>query len=425
MRKVLVVIRREYLQSVARKSFWIGTLIFPAALTAIFGLALAAHWVNPEVQKRIALIDQTGEIAGPFREALSERRLSDNQPEFVLETVPPGASLEETRRGLEARVLDEEIHGILVVREDLDPNQGFSLYLKSVGDEDVPRALRQALQSAVISLRILRGSIDLDREALDAIIEPVSLRSWEVKAGAEATEKDPRVAQIGMLVFSMLLYITLYFWGFATARGIIAEKSSRVMEVLLGSMSPQQLMTGKILGIALVGLTQMVIYALTAYAARLYIILRMEPERFADVIALVAPARLLFFLAFFLLGYFLYTSMFAVIGAASNTEQDAQNLQFPLIALLMIPYVMSVFFVKHPDSTAAVIASFFPPFTPMVMFMRISVLTPPAWQIALSFLLLMGAIFVVFRAAAKVFRIGTLMHGKRPTLPEILRWARS
>ena len=108
-----------------------------------------------------------------------------------------------------------------------------------------------------------------------------------------------------------------------------------------------------------------------------------------------------------------------------NTEQDAQNLNLPLMMTLMIPYLLTFFFVRHPDSTAAVVASLFPPFTPMVMFMRISVLTPPWWQIALSMVLMLASIYVLLRAAAKVFRIGTLMYGKRPTIPEIWRWARS
>jgi ABC-2 type transport system permease protein len=246
-----------------------------------------------------------------------------------------------------------------------------------------------------------------------------------VKAGGGATEKNPIVAQLGMLGFSMILYFVLFFYGFAVARGIIQEKSGRVMEVLLGSMSHNQLITGKILGVAAVSLTQMLVYSGTAWAARVYIMLKQDPEKFSSIIELVAPGRILFFLVFVLLGYFLYTSLFAIVGAVSNTEQDAQNLQTPLVMMLIIPYVMSVFFVKHPDSPAAVAASFFPPFTPMVMFMRISVLTPPAWQIALAIALMLVAIVFTFRLAAKIFRIGSLMHGKRPTIPEILRWARA
>jgi len=120
----------------------------------------------------------------------------------------------------------------------------------------------------------------------------------------------------------------------------------------------------------------------------------------------------------------MYTSLFAMVGAVCNSEQEAQSLQAPLIIMLMLPMMLTFFFVRHPDSPAAVAASLFPFFTPMVMYMRISTLTPPAWQIALSIVLMIGTTYLLFRAAAKVFRIGTLMYGKRPTLPEIWRWAR-
>ncbi len=428
MRKVLMVIRREYLQNVTKKAFWIGTLAFPLLLLLIMGLAVGAHVLNPETQKRIAFIDETGKLSAKMVEALNasdENKLSDKRPEFIVEAVPLQGSIEDTRRGLEEKILDEEIHGVLVARQDLDPNAGFGLYLKSVGDEDIGRALRRALQNAVIQLRLERSQLDVDRATLDAVVQPIELKNFEVKAGGEATEKNPGVAQIGMLLFSMILYITLFMYGLSTARGIIQEKSSRVMEVLLGSMSHNQLITGKILGVAAVSLTQMLIYAGTAWAGRLSIMLKQDPQKFSSILELVAPERILFFLVFFVLGYFLYMSMFAIVGAVSNTEQDAQYFQFPVMMLLMIPYIMSVFFVKHPDSTAAVAASLFPPFTPMVMFMRISVLTPPFWQIALSIALMLAAIWLMFRVAAKIFRIGSLMHGKRPTIPEILRWARS
>jgi len=128
---------------------------------------------------------------------------------------------------------------------------------------------------------------------------------------------------------------------------------------------------------------------------------------------------------FFLLGYFLFVTLFAAVGAVCNSEQEAQNLQAPVVICLVIPMATTIFFVTQPDSTAAVIVSLIPIFTPMVMFMRISVLTPPFWQIALSIVLTTLTIWVLFRAVAKIFRIGSLMYGKRPSIPEILRWARS
>ena len=154
MRKIMMVIRREYLQSVTKKSFWIGTLAFPLVLLLIMGLAVGAHFLNPESERRIAFIDETGQLAANMVAALNasdENKFKDGKPRFVVEAVPLTGTSEETRRSLEQKVLDEEIHGILVARQDLDPNAAFGLYLKSVGDEDTGRALRRA--QAASSLR--------------------------------------------------------------------------------------------------------------------------------------------------------------------------------------------------------------------------------------------------------------------------------
>ena len=140
---------------------------------------------------------------------------------------------------------------------------------------------------------------------------------------------------------------------------------------------------------------------------------------------MLSPLKMMYFVIFFLLGYFMYTALFAMVGAVCNSEQEAQNLQAPVQYTLMIPMITTIFFVQHPDSPAAVIVSLIPLFTPMVMFMRISVLMPPFWQIALSIVLTAATIVLLFKAAGKVFRIGVLMYGKRPTIPEIFRWARS
>jgi len=227
------------------------------------------------------------------------------------------------------------------------------------------------------------------------------------------------------MVFVMMLYFLIYFHGYAMTRGIIQEKTSRVMEVLLGSVSPNELMAGKILGIGLVGLTQVSIYMITGYVARTAALFWLnigDLERMADVIA---PSKLLAFGVFYLFGYFIFVSIFAIVGAACNTDQEAQQLQLPIVACLMLPMMTTIFFVSNPDSLGATVLSLVPIFTPMVMFMRISVLTPPLWQILLSLVLMSGTIYLFFRAAAKVFRIGTLMYGKRPTVREIWRWARS
>jgi ABC-2 type transport system permease protein len=162
----------------------------------------------------------------------------------------------------------------------------------------------------------------------------------------------------------------------------------------------------------------------TAGVLRFYVLARMGGGDFAWVRDAFSPAKLLYFVLFFLLGYFFYTALFAAVGAVCNSEQEAQNLQQPLTMSLMIPYIMTFFFVRNPDHIAAVIMSMIPPFAPMIMFTRLSAGSVPWWQLTLSLTLLIGSTWLVFRGAAKIFRIGILMYGKRPTIPEILRWAR-
>jgi len=256
----------------------------------------------------------------------------------------------------------------------------------------------------------------------------VNLESFQVTAGQEAMKKGFIETYLATYLFVIMLYFMLYFYGYSVTRGVLQEKSSRVMEVLLGSVSPDQLMTGKILGIGLVGLTQTGFYIVTVGSLRLVAILFfVGKESGFDAAALVdavGPAKLVFFVVYYVLGYFMFVTLFAIIGAVCNSEQEAQNFQLPVVLSLLIPMISTIFFVQHPDAPAAVVLSLVPLFTPMLMFMRISVLSPPAWQIALSIVLLLVTIWVLFKAAAKIFRIGTLMYGKRPTIPEILRWAR-
>jgi ABC-2 type transport system permease protein len=229
-------------------------------------------------------------------------------------------------------------------------------------------------------------------------------------------------AYFGTFLFVFMLYMTLLLNGIAVMRGILEEKSNRVMEVLLGSLSPQELMTGKILGVGLVGLTQVGIYV--ASALLLPLLVPGAGGAMASILEALSPMRMLWFLVFFVLGYFMYTALFAAVGAVCNSEQEAQNLQSPVIMCLVIPMVATFFFVSQPDSTVARVVSLIPLFTPMVMVMRINTLAPPLWEILLSIVLTLGFTWLLFRGVAKIFRIGILMYGKRVSLLELWRWVR-
>jgi len=423
MHKVLMILRREYFESVKKKAFWIGTLIFPFFIVGIFGIQILASVIQPDVQKPIGVIDATSRIAKGFAEQLAEKTLKDGSPRYPVEIIEIGTDAEQTRLASLNRINSGELYGLVTIGPDIENDRNFRLDWKNIGDQSSQDALEKALQDHVRGIRLERSELDLDAEKLKELTAWVPLNTYQVTKSGETKEKNFLDAALPTFVFVMMLYFLIYFHGYSMTRGIIQEKTSRVMEVLLGSVSPNELMAGKILGIGLVGLTQVSIYMVTGWIARTVALTLSNLgnlDRMADVIA---PGKLLAFGVFYLFGYFIFVSIFAIVGAACSTDQEAQQLQLPIVGCLMLPMMTTFFFVANPDSMGATILSLIPIFTPMVMFMRISVLTPPLWQIALSLVLMSGTIYLFFRAAAKVFRIGTLMYGKRPGVREIWRWA--
>ena len=422
MHKIWAVVRREYTERVRKKSFWITTLLLPLLMVGLLFIPFALIGLDTGEQRTIAVVDATRRVAGSFRETLEEDKLKSGEPRYRVEIVSLGDGVEATRTGLESRVADGDLYGVVTIGADLSDGDSFAFYSRNVGDIIALKTIQRALREAVIGVRLEQSELALAREELDRIIAPVRLETFQVSESGETTKKGFDQTYLGTFAFVMILYISLLLYGIAVMRGILEEKSNRIMEVLLGSLSPEQLMTGKILGIGLVGLTQMAVYATTAGVLRLVVVAAQFGAGWTSALSI---QNMVFFVIFFLLGYFMYTALFAAVGSVCNSEQEAQNLQGPLIMCLVIPMASTFFFVAKPDSTIAVVVSLIPMFTPMVMFMRICVLTPPAWQIALSILIMLLTIWLLFKAVARVFRIGILMYGKRPTLLEIWRWARS
>ena len=433
MHNMLMVIRREYLDRVRKKSFWIGTLIFPVIMVALVvgPMALTLLSSGP---KKVAVVDATGRLFAPMQEELTrrsresasgkdEKKSGVAATDLLLESVPLQGSVDATYAAVKPRVNKDDLYAVITIGDDLDSTTNFRYYSRNVGDPQTHQRLESALQRAVILLRMERAQVIAEPETLRKAMAGIDFETFQVSASGTESKKGFMEAYFGTFLFVFMLYMTLLLYGIAVMRGILEEKSNRVMEVLLGSLSPRELMTGKILGVGLVGLTQVGIYVTTALV--LPLLIPGSSGAMASIFDTLNPVRLLWFLVFFVLGYFMYTALFAAVGAVCNSEQEAQNLQSPVIMCLVIPMVATFFFVSQPDSTVAKVVSFIPLFTPMVMVMRINTLTPPLWEILLSIGITLGFTWLLFRGVAKIFRIGILMYGKRPTVPEILRWARS
>ncbi|MDH5715733.1 MAG: ABC transporter permease, partial [Candidatus Aminicenantes bacterium] len=194
-------------------------------------------------------------------------------------------------------------------------------------------------------------------------------------------------------------------------------------EVLLSSVTPFQLMFGKIMGIGAVGLTQYFIWGAVILGIGSFgqsFAAQMGSE--LGQIEILSPATIFFFIIFFILGWLLFATMYAAVGAICNTDQEAQQAQFPIIIFLVLPLLLMMYIVGNPNSGLTTVLSLIPFFTPMLMFMRINLVMPPVWQIGLSIALLVVAILLMIKLVAKIFRIGILMYGKRPSLVEIVTW---
>ena len=417
MNKLLKIARREYLTRVRTKAFIIGTVLGPIFMLGVSLGPILLAGVVADRQRTVAVLDQSGGLYDRLRQTLDDT-LKGGKPRYLI--VPAGldGDLEATRKKLNADLERGTIHAYIVLPEDALEKGGADYYSRSGGDPEI-RRLREVINRIVVTERLKRAG--LDAEKVRGLMKAVDFRTVKVQAGKE--RKEGFLSDyLATFAFVMILYFSILFHSASLMHSVIEDKSSRVMEVLLSSVTPSQLMGGKILGVGAVGLTQSLVWVLSAAGASTYGLRAMT----TDVpIPALSPALLVFFFAYFVLGFLMFATLYVGIGSLCNSAQEAQSLVFPVTLMLIIPMITMAAVARQPDGGLAVALSLIPFFAPITMFMRINLLMPPAYQIALSLALLAIAIVLIVRLVARVFRVGILMYGKRPTLPEIVRWVRT
>jgi ABC-2 type transport system permease protein len=420
MHKLWLIIKREYVTRVKTKGFVIGTVIVPLLGVGMTFLIVFLVGHQSSEAMRIAVVDEAGGIAPSIVSGL-QTRLASGKPQFdVAETIErpadPGAVQKDLRGKINAGTLD----GYLVIPADLD--QSVELHTKNSGNFSLLGPITSAVNEAVVEARLKAQGIHVDN--VRDLVKSSDLQVIKVTQKGESVEKGQTLGIAFALVF--LLYISLVLYGVITMRSVLEEKTTRTMEVLISAVSPSQLLAGKILGVAGVAMTQFLIWGATVVLLGSYGVAMAAMGGAGSIMSSIhVPASLMICAAvYFFCGYFLYSSMFAAVGAACSNEQDAQQLQW--FAMAPLVFTMIIYSVVLNDSTSrlSVILSEIPFFGPVLMPLRVSLQTPPLWQLALSIVLLLLSIAVVIIASAKIYRVGILMYGKRPTLPELFRWLR-
>lgn len=460
MDKTLLVAWREFTSTVGTRGFFIGVVIFP--LIMVVGFALVPALITnqpPPVRGRVAVIDPTGRLAGEIERGILERAAESggpegaiaraqqlasgvqgngatagqaleiaqgvvagaSAPELRVEVLPDDTDVETVKAELYATKADASRAMLAVVQ--LDPNAltadadgqygAYRVYVRAKLDARIDRqVIRPAVNRAITDAR--QRDIGLDPERVRKLTAVVAPQAQVVTAGGERDSSGAAqiLLPLGML---MLLWIASFTGGQYLLTTTIEEKSNRVMEVLLSSVSPLQLMVGKIVGQMGVGLLVLTLYGAMGVVGLVSFSLGDE----------LSTSELGLLLAYFLIAYFLIASMMAAVGSAVSEVHEAQSLIGPIMLVVMLPMIFSTAIITNPNGTLAAVASFVPPFSPFVMVLRVGAAEPvPGWQVAGSIAVGLASVCVASWAAAKVFRIGVLMYGKPPNFWTLLRWVR-
>ena len=418
MGKILKVARREYVETVKTKIFLLSVLFTPVFVIVmmLFVGRLQKSVTGPRPAKEIVVTDLSNQVAEELRRVFEQHNASHPEREIILTRRDiDGPDIDARISELKDEVRHGEIDAYLVIDEDVIEGEGTSHFYtntRNVRDIVLFTDVRRLIYDAVVNKRIRLH--DLTPELIAELRREVSVEQVDVTGTGEKKRETMAVLMVPFFfLFLMFMGVSGTSQGMLTS--VIEEKNSRVMEVLLSALSPFQLMAGKIVGLTAIGLTVVGVWAAAACGAA-------ATQGIGDM---VSPSMLGYFIVYYILGFLLMASMLAAIGSACNTLREAQSLVGPVMMLLVLPMVAWFFIAQRPEGPLAVILSFIPPITPMVMILRIAALPDLApFQIVASILLLGVSVPLVMWASAKIFRTGVLMYGKPPSLRELARWVR-
>lgn len=409
---VWAVIRREYLQRVRSKWFIIVTLAAPILMIGMIVVPAFIAARGDQADRNILVVDGSN--------VLYERLVSDLEAGGY--TVAEEPWTVDVVTDLRRQAADGDIGGFLVL-DELTLETGEAVMYTNDRPSTIRRmTLRSAIVRAALEYRLEEQGLDAG-----AMLAGGELRvEMLVEEGSDMDDPQFLVAYMGTL----FLYMVILIYAVSVMRATLEEKTTRMVEVIISSMKPWHLMLGKIVGVGAVSLTQMAVWlcmGVLVVGAGVPMLIAARPELASlDNLVQVLPglALLLLFVGFFLFGFFMYSGLYAAVGAVCSTEEEAQQAQFPVMMFLIVPILFVMQAIQDPLAPLVTGLSLFPLFTPVLMWARVAGGGVPGWQVGLSFVLMGATVFGVAWLAGRIYKVGILMAGKRPSLPELWRWVR-
>jgi ABC-2 type transport system permease protein len=436
MKKFLSVLKREYMQRVRAKMFIVSTLLLPAVMS-LFVLVPAFVLSIETPPMRVAIVDQTGRMYSQIRQALFNDQQEQNAQnvnaavptstprrsfaKFTVEEVnPANQSLDQIRANLDQRMRARELDGYVILPPDFLSEGKAEFINRNPGDLFAPGALESAINRAAREQRLIDAKVDT--KTRQELFKPIELES--VRDGAEGGQSNSNAAFALVFGIGFVMYLAILMYGQIVLGAVIEEKETRIAEILFSSVRPFALMMGKLVGVSLVALTQLAIWGIAFSVFAVYGVGVLVSQGMRASIPDIPFSHFIYFGLFFLLGFFIYATIYALVGSMVTTAQEGGQLAMPIILILVVSFYLFLPVSRSPDSPFSFWVSMIPFSAPVAMVVRIVTQTPPFWQIALSLLIGFSTVFVIMWVAARIYRVGMLMYGKRASIPEAIRWAR-
>ncbi len=418
--KIMTIISHEYMLKLKSKGFIIGTFIAPVLMAAMLVLPT---WImmatEGDISKKIYVLDETG--------ILYDDIIASDTATFAKATY----TLEE----LKEKTQTQEIDGYIYLPSNVIEEGKVEVNSSGGGGISFIQSLKSTLRSSIRSERLKNAGIDLQTledagKGIEIITKKIS------KEGKVEADNNEILAGIGF-IFGFANYFLMLMYGGMVLRAVIDEKANRIIEVIASSVRPFDIMFGKIIGIGLAGLTQVSAWMILSSVVLMLGLSPAETTMAGVDAQQMQQAQMLFgeipmpdisiwmilgFLFYFISGYFIFASLYAAIGSAVDQEQDAQQLQMPVTMIIIVPILFLTAMITNPESTVAVIASHVPLFSPILMPVRMFATEMPIWEIAISVVAMIATFFGIVWVAARVYRVGILMTGKKPSFKELIKW---
>ena len=436
--KIWLIIKREYKTRVQTKSFLLSTFLTPLLILGFMGFVIFMTVSDNEAPKQVIVIDETGRMLYPLTQLNATRYLP----------IKADQSIEQIRN----LIMEDELDGYVFFDQTfLSEGTPATFVHNGSGGITFFESLRSDVRDVTRQIRLK------DNDVSDAVIaifeERPALENRRLNEAGVDEQSNAFLSSIGGILIGVFIFIGLFGYGAILMRSVIEEKTSRIVEIITSSVKPIELMLGKLVGVCLVALTQFSLWIATyagvtilaAPVAQFFINQRMSDLQntlttvdssgtadttsadidlsFLDQFSF-DPLFILYFFVFFILGFLMYSSIFAAIGAAVDSEQDSQQFQFIILSPIFLGYMLNLRIAEAPDSTFAIVASLFPLTSPINMVTRMLVSNVPFWEVLLSILLLILSLIGMLLLAARIYRTGILMYGKKPTLKELYKWIR-